>query len=400
MPCADEMDPARRTPAADTRSQEERARASEADLVLALEAGHMGIFSFDLATQQIRSTPTFAELHGRPADVTDLHFEESLANVHPDDRGQVRDVVARILRGEVVERIVYRVVWPDGSIRWIELVGRTLVDDEGRPQRATGVCIDVTERTLAYRALEQKEEMLRRLIEVQENEKFLLCHEFHDGLIQWACGARMLLEGCRHKASPGWTAEEAQIVDTVIDCLGRGIEDGRRVIRGIRPGVLDDLGLEAALHDLADQLAAAGVTVEVRVDPAVDVLSARTQTTLYRVVQEALSNIRRHSGAERCSIELLCIDGELVLTIRDSGTGFDPQARTPGFGLVGMMERMRLAGGSCRIDSAPATGTTVMARLPLPSAGERAAIEPAAAGRSGPGADGTASRGAAVSGQA
>lgn len=353
----------------------------------------------DITVIDLKSA-TFAELHGRPADLTDLHFEESLANVHPDDRGLVREVVARILRGEVVERIVYRVVWSDGSIRWIELVGRTLLDDAGRPQRATGVCTDVTERTLAYRALEQKEEMLRRLIEVQENEKFLLCHEFHDGLIQWAFGARMLLEGCRHKASPGWTAEEAQIVDTVIDCLGRGIEDGRRVIRGIRPGVLDDLGLEAALHDLADQLAAAGVTVDVRVDPAVDVLSPRTQTTLYRVVQEALSNIRRHSGAERAAVELLCVDAALVLTIRDGGTGFDLQARTPGFGLVGMVERMRLAGGSCHIESAPAAGTTVTARLPLPSAGDRTAIEAAAASRRDPGAAGTASRGGAVSGQA
>jgi PAS domain S-box-containing protein len=392
--------PGQRSAGADGRSQEERARASEADLVLALEAGHMGIFSFDLATQEIRSTPTFAELHGRPSDVTNLHFEESLANVHPDDRGLVRDVVARILRSEVVERIVYRVVWPDGSIRWIELVGRTLADDEGRPQRATGVCIDVTERTLAYRALEQKEEMLRRLIEVQENEKFLLCHEFHDGLIQWAFGARMLLEGCRHKASPGWTAEESQIVDTVIDCLGRGIEDGRRVIRGIRPGVLDDLGLEAALHDLADQLAAVGVSVDVRVDPAVEALSGRTQTTLYRVVQEALSNIRRHSGADRCTVELVRTAAELVLSIRDGGAGFDPAARTPGFGLMGMVERMRLAGGSCRIDSAPAAGTTVTARLPLPAAVERTANQPAAPDHGTKAAAGRGARGAAVSGQA
>ena len=81
--------------ARDQRSREERARAREADLVLALEAGHMGIFSFDLATQQIRSTATFAELHGRPADRTNLHFEESLTNVHPDDRPLVRDVDLR-----------------------------------------------------------------------------------------------------------------------------------------------------------------------------------------------------------------------------------------------------------------------------------------------------------------
>jgi two-component system sensor histidine kinase UhpB len=358
--------------ARDHRSQEERARASEADLVLALEAGHMGIFSFDLATQQIRSTPTFAELHGRPADRTNLHFEESLDNVHPDDRALVRDVVARILRSELVERIVYRVVWPDGSIRWIELVGRTLMDEQGRPQRATGVCIDVTERTLAFKALEEKEEMLRRLIEVQENEKYLLCHEFHDGLIQWAFGARMLLEGCRHEAASGWTAEEARVVDTVIDCLGRGIEDGRRVIRGIRPAVLDDLGLEAALEDLRDQLGAVGLAADIRIDGELGALAAPLQTTLYRVIQEAVNNVRRHAGVERCAVTLARTAAAVSLSVRDEGVGFEPTlARSRGFGLVGMVERIRIAGGRCRIDSTLGVGTTVTAVLP---------VQPAASG--------------------
>ena len=351
--------------ARDHRSQEERARASEADLVLALEAGHMGIFSFDLATQQIRSTATFAELHGRPADRTNLHFEESLTNVHPDDRPLVRDVVARILRSEIVERIVYRVVWPDASIRWIELVGRTLMDEHGRPQRATGVCIDVTERTLAYKALEEKEEMLRRLIEIQEQEKYLLCHEFHDGLIQWAFGARMLLEGCRHKAASGWTAEETRVVDTVIDCLGRGIEDGRRVIRGIRPGVLDDLGLEAALEDLRDQLAAVGLVVDIQIDGELGEVPPPLETTLYRVAQEAVNNVRRHAGVDRCRVTLTRTAADVLLTIRDEGAGFETaRTRSPGFGLAGMVERVRLAGGRCRIDSAVSCGTTVTAQLP------------------------------------
>jgi signal transduction histidine kinase len=208
-----------------------------------------------------------------------------------------------------------------------------------------------------------RERLLRSLMDVKENEKLLLCHEFHDGLIQYAVGSKMLLEGLRESelGEPG-----LGVVDAVIECLAKGIEDGRRVIRGIRPAALDDLGLRAALDDLADELRASGIRVEAALDPAIDLVPPPLQTTLYRVVQESFNNVRKHSGSDSVRLTVARVDGHVELTTADSGRGFDQSATTAeGFGLLGVRERVRLLGGECDVDSAPGRGTRLRVTLPI-----------------------------------
>ena len=212
--------------------------------------------------------------------------------------------------------------------------------------------------------LHHREAMLRRLIDTQEQEKQSLCHEFHDGLIQYAVGSRMLLESYvrNHPDVP-----QRDVIGTVIDHLGRGIDDGRLLIRGIRTAVLDDLGLAAALHDLVDQSATSGIVVTLDLPADLDTLPPVLETTVYRVVQEALANVRRHAGVTAARVALSRHADRLDLAISDQGRGFDPgAAKLRGFGLAGMIERTRLAGGTCAIDSAPGRGTRISIRLPLP----------------------------------
>jgi PAS domain S-box-containing protein len=226
-----------------------------------------------------------------------------------------------------------------------------------------GIGIDITGIKNAEAALRSGQELLRDLIEVQENEKQLLCQEFHDGLIQYAVGALMLLEGSQRSDS---ATNVSATVEAAIASLRKGVEDGRRAIRGIRPAVLDDAGLEAAIGDLIDQFSSSGVMVMFKCDPKFGPISKSVQTTIYRVVQESLNNARKHSGTDVVRIDLKQVGDDLHCEIQDFGCGFEVEAaRNRGFGLRGMTERVRLLGGECTIESEQDAGTRILVRLPV-----------------------------------
>jgi len=213
--------------------------------------------------------------------------------------------------------------------------------------------------------LHAQQDLFRSLIDVQEKEKQFLCNELHDGLVQYAVGARMLLES--HQRSHPHDAG-TETLEAVIEYLRRGIEDGRRALRGIRPAVLDDGDLTDALTDLVDQFNSLGLAVTLRVPTPPGRLPETLQTTVYRVVQEALSNALRHSGAGSAHVDIATSGRSLTVAISDPGRGFDALSRRAGgFGLRGMAERIRLVGGSFTMHSTPDRGTRILAVLPLPA---------------------------------
>jgi len=227
-----------------------------------------------------------------------------------------------------------------------------------------GIGIDITDLKRVEAELTSERQLLRNLIEVQENEKQFLCHEFHDGLIQYAVGSLMLLESCRRHHLP---SEDLAVIEKAIDNLRKGIEDGRRTIRGIRPAVLDDdSSLQAAIEDLIQHLAPSEMLVTCKCDSEIGQLPEMIQTTVYRVIQEALNNARKHSGTDVVRIKVRKDGGNLHLEIQDFGRGFDvASARQRGFGLRGMSERVRLLGGECVIESQLDEGTRIVVRLPI-----------------------------------
>jgi PAS domain S-box-containing protein len=274
----------------------------------------------------------------------------------------------------------YRVCRPDGTIRQAITAAQPVHDEQGKLAHYVGMVIDMTEQKETFESLARKQSLLRSLIEAQEREKSLLCHEFHDGLIQYAVASLMVLESCRHGDREPLSPEAAESIDNVIRFLTVGIEDGRRVIRGIRTAVLDDLGLEAAIDDLADQFETSGIACDTSVDLGEDTLPGSLQTTIYRILQESLSNVRRHSGATKAVVRVMRSGDGMRLSVADDGGGFDRAAGRPrGFGLIGIEERTMLADGECRIDSAPGRGTTVSVRLPIPAEPAPHDVSPAAA---------------------
>lgn len=216
---------------------------------------------------------------------------------------------------------------------------------------------EIARRTDAEDRLRARERHLTQLVDVQEAEKRFLCHEFHDGLVQNAVAATMVLETWQHRHGSD------PVVDDALGMLRDGLADARRVIRGTRSVVLDDMGLSAAVEELVAGLVRVGMQVDVRHAGGLSGMTAEVEATAYRIVQEALSNARRHAGTEAATVTLAGSPAGLVVEIVDEGRGFDVDA-VRGFGLLGMRERARLAGGEVRITSVAGRGTRVWAWLP------------------------------------
>lgn len=235
-----------------------------------------------------------------------------------------------------------------------------------------------SELSRALRDLQDKEQRVRELstraVSMQEAERRAIARELHDSAGQALTAIRIhlqLIEDLLGRAKAG----DASVVDKAEDLATRTaamvdetLEEIRRAVNTLGPAVLDDVGLDTAVRRACEDLADA---LQIEVDCTVrlrDVtLAPAIETTCYRVVQEAMTNITRHAEASRVEVELVVSDGNVRIEVRDDGRGFDPNAeRTrPSRGLVGMRERAELLGGRLDLDSAPGEGTTVRAVVPL-----------------------------------
>lgn len=208
-------------------------------------------------------------------------------------------------------------------------------------------------------------ELVQRSIEAAEAERGRWARELHDETLQNLAGIRVLLSGARRQIESG--AEPAEL-EPVIERVDETITEMRRLIADLRPAALDELGVGPALTALIDRVAGdSGLVVDLNLaldeSPGADRLVPQIEDTIYRLVQEALNNAVKHGGAKRAIVEVTGTDGRVTVLVADDGSGFDPAVRTGGFGLVGMRERVSLAGGQLEITS-DAGGSSVTADLP------------------------------------
>lgn len=325
----------------------------------------IGIMRADAAGMCFYANPAWSALTGMTLDETIGHAWSSA--VHPDDLERTMALWAEsIVSGKPYVNEI-RLVNRNGEIKRVIAHATTTRATDGGITGYIGTVMDIT-------PLDEAEQFLRRLIDVQEEERRSLCHEFHDGLIQHVLAAQMLLEAHQDRHFPQTPCAE---LEEAVGYLRRGVSEARRLIRGIRTAVLDDLGLSAAIDDIAEQLADFGLSVGRRVDPAVEAETPDRQLVIFRVVQEALTNVRKHSGDTKPTVAIGYDDGTITIVVEDKGKGFDvASADRRGFGLAGMRERVRLAAGTCRVDSQPGRGTRVTVRLPASPSVQRDALLP------------------------
>ena len=292
--------------------------------------------------------------------------------LHPSQAEQLRDRMVEAQAGGAVRRgVVEEIRMPDGRARVLE-ISSAPINYGGEPARQA-VVRDITERV-------RMEEELRRLAfhldAIREEEQSRLAREIHDELGQILTGLKLDVAWLerRLQADPEAYPTREELVDRATE-LRRQVEEAmdsvRHVSSELRPTVLDDLGLEAGLEWLVAQFSRRfdGVCeARMRIPSAEDApLGDSCSTALFRILQEALTNVLRHASASRVSIRAERVDGWLELAVEDDGVGFQPDAPRPdgSAGLLVMRERARGCGGRLDLRCEPGGGVTVTARIPL-----------------------------------
>ncbi|MFM1904312.1 MAG: Signal transduction histidine-protein kinase/phosphatase DegS [Planctomycetota bacterium] len=219
------------------------------------------------------------------------------------------------------------------------------------------------------RSLEQERNLLRRLIDIQERERQLVSYEIHDGLAQYLAGAIMHLQAWEVALGdhPGMAE-----LHRGVRLLQAAADEARRLISGLRPPDLDELGIIEAIESLVADARTEIPTVTFRHDLPAARLPSSLETTIFRIVQESLSNARKHAGASTASVEVVVAGDQVRIRVTDDGCGFEPgRVAEDRFGLEGIRQRARLCGGEPLIRSRLGGGTTVEVSLPIPCAADK-----------------------------
>lgn len=261
------------------------------------------------------------------------------------------------------------------KVRWLQMRGSVDICPDGQRLLA-GVVVDVTPLMSTQQALEASREELRRLATYRENEREQeyrrLAREFHDELGQLLTSARMQLQWLDGRLGDDQATRSA--LTSIEAMIGEAYRSVKSIAAELRPPALN-LGLPAAIEwQAARVLAPAGLQFTVALAPAAESLPDAVATALFRIVQEAFTNVQRYAAARSVHVSLRADGEQLILSVADDGCGFDPAGIAAGehFGLVGMRERVAALHGTLDIDSAPGEGTRITVHLPLPA---RAATE-------------------------
>ena len=267
--------------------------------------------------------------------------------------------------------ITYRLRWRDGQIRYVHVRASRELNQEGQPVRLVGVMQDVTEDRQVQERLRR---LTARLETIREEEQRRIAREIHDELGQQLTGLKMRAAWVGHlmHSSAGQSltdAERATVAREEMAGIGEALESAIRTVRRIatelRPPVLDTLGLIPALETLRENFRRDhGIECETHFDEVQ--VSPQVATVVFRVAQEALTNIAKHAGATRVRMSLARRDASLILDVEDNGPGLpaDEAPKTDAFGLVGMQERARTLHGSVEFLKPPGGGLTVRLILP------------------------------------
>ncbi len=355
---------------------EEELRASEERFRQIAENIHEVFWLADADLSRVLYlSPPFQNLIGRPFDLRhqDAGIETLLTLVHPADLPGVMEILRPPGREFDIE---FRIQRDDGSVRWVRDRGFPIRSQDGQIYRIGGVAEDITDRKEAEDRLKASSEQLRALSaslqSAREEEAARIAHQIHDDLGGILTGLRWELEALEkmihEPADPGRLKAMQEKLATMLGLTDTTINVVRRIASELRPSILDDLGLVEAIEWQTQQFQAR-TGIECRCDCSLQSipLGDPQSTAVFRIVQEALTNILRHAQATRVSVAMKEENGVLALKVSDNGRGITPAevSNKKSLGLLGMRERAHLIGGHVDIAGSTGGGTTLHVRVPL-----------------------------------
>ncbi len=352
---------------------------------LAAKSANLEMWEWDLERDEICVPPTGRAQLGLPA-FGRITFQHLMPRWHPEDRERVRQAMNEAIQNVKDCHVEFRVVAPDGSVRWVHAHGHVHLDDRGKAQRLTAISLDITDRKEAeIRAREQRAELQRvtqqrtafmereiaeralverEVIESCAREQRRIAYDLHDGigqqLVTIAISAKLLEE----QLGP-CQPDEADKASAIVKLANEAARQVRLTARSAEGGdTVDDL--ETALECLAVNTShSCDVKSVVTSDAEPLPISAPVAAQLYRIAQEAVRNAIEHGAARQVLIQLTFGNGDMVLTVQDDGAGFNTKTNGHGMGLRIMRYRAQCIGGSCEVRPGPNKGTIISCRVPL-----------------------------------
>ncbi len=360
------------------RQLAEQLEREGARLVMAQAVAKVGSWETDLATRSVAwSAETFRIFEVSPENFQPTHAA-FLERVHPADRAAVDLAFTRSLEQTGPFMIEHRLAFPGGRIKVVEERWVVFDGGQGGPRRAVGTCQDVTRRRevedVIRTAAGQMRALAGRLQAVREEERTTLAREIHDVLAQELTRLKIdLVWLAKRLGRPVDESSPAAINRRIADAVAQtdtAITTVQRIATDLRPVILDSLGLPAAVEWQAEDFARrTGIVCRARASGGETALPREQATAIYRILQESLTNVARHSQASEVEVEFTELADTATLTVRDNGVGITPaQLADPrSIGLLGMRERALAFGGTVEISSSPGPGTTILVRLPIES---------------------------------
>jgi PAS domain S-box-containing protein len=362
---------------------EDELRLRVAQLTEAQLLANIGRGEWDPSTNVIRWTGSSFWLARRPpTSPSGPPFEASpevfLERVHPDDRKKVSKISLEALRDGRPFAFDHRVMRDDGAVLTIEVRGQVVLDEQGVPAKVVFVALDVTDRIRGEQRLKESAEALRRSAEgrralltrlaaAHEEERSRLARELHDGLGQALTSLSLFAKDLENDADPDLAARLTSFRKEI----EQAIATARSMAWSLRPAALDRLGLIPALEELLSHTREHhGLNVNLHVSEGEIGFPREAETAIYRIVQEALTNVIKHAHANHASVVVSHRRGTLTVIVEDDGTGFQPDRVAeyggPGerLGLLDIRERAEALGGRVDIESTPGKSTTVRVLIP------------------------------------
>lgn len=351
------------------KRQETILRDSEERLRLAARAGKMFAYEWDAATDLIVRSEESTNILGIN-QAERLTGKEALERIHPDDRQKVEADMAALTPEKPSLKVSYRILRPDDTQIWVEQNSLAHFDEEGRILRTVGMVADVTERKRAEAALSNARLKLfnarLKLIEAQEQERTRIARELHDDIGQRL--ALLTIELNQLHMNEALPVEVRECLEEMRKHSAEIASDTQSLSHELHSARLEYLGITAAMKGLCrDFSEKQHVDIDFACHDVPDALPSDISLCLFRVLQEALNNSAKHSGANSFVVRLWGAPNEICLSVRDSGAGFDSEAvkESHGIGLISMEERLSIVNGTLYIDSHPNVGTTIYARVPV-----------------------------------
>ena len=349
---------------------EEALKRSEAYLAAGQRLSHTGSWALNVLSKELFwSEETFRIFGVDPPMSSFVLAETFLQRIHPEDRPGIEQGIKEAPKASVGYAKDYRIVLPNGSIRYIHDVIYPVANEVGQIVERYGVVMDVTERTLAelerQRSFDQLRALTARVQNAREEERKRVAREIHDELGQALTAIKIDLSSLVHDFPP--ESQETKRIESISNVVDQTIKSIRRISTELRPGILDAMGLIAAVEWAAEEFEARTGTkcrLELQNDNAIDPDRA---TAIFRILQETLTNVARHANAACVYVRLFKEGGNIVLEVHDDGRGATEEqlSASGSLGIRGMRERALLLQGELTIRGVPGQGTTVWMRIPL-----------------------------------